>query len=426
MTVLLKRRALLAGGIGIAGAIVGANSRRTERLRAGLVRSRLLATPRDPLHVAMLDDHAVRIAPLVPEIESALGRRLSIEALDAERLYANFTIDLLQQTGRYDAVSMNDAWIPYFGRRGYLTAVPAFDQPNLRPTYPSQIQRYARGVDGTELVAYPWTFDFTSFAVRRALGLKGWNESWSDAFPVLQGVAGERWGVALEQSSSAAETFRAILLSFGSDLVGLRTHEPMLDGYAALRALETTVRLSKLAGEQVAMGRALDQVPGLAVNDQIDVAPVLWASDSQALWASGGWDLELLPAGREGQAETTGTFWMWGVPAGAPSVDKARSFVQLMTSVEMQSRLWSETGLLPAHRAAINGGWDPGGEVRKALTLRALDRARYRPQLRSFRTLMEIAGKMVVDTITANDGVQQHVELANEQMREALVQEGEL
>jgi spermidine/putrescine-binding protein len=426
MTVLLKRRALLAGGLGVAGAFVGANSRRTDRLRAGLVRSRLLATPRDPLHVAMLDDHAARIAPLVPEIEAALGRRLAIEALGVERLYANFTIDLLQQTGRYDVVSMNDAWIPYFGRRGYLTAVPAFDQSNVRPTYPAQIQRYARGVDGTELVAYPWTFDFTCFGVNQDLDLRGWDASWSDAFPALKDVPGERWGVALEPTSSAAETYRAILLSFGSDLVALRTHEPMLDGYAALRALETTVRLAKLSGEQAAMGRALDQVPGLALNDQIDVAPVLWASDSRALWELGAWDLELLPAGREGQAQATGTFWMWGVPAGAPSVDKARSFVELMTSAGMQARLWTETGLLPAHRAAINGTWNPGGDVLKALTLRALDRARFRPQLRSFRTLMEIAGRMVTDTITANDGVQQHVEQANEQMHQALVQEGEL
>ena len=61
----------------------------------------------------------------------------------------------------------------------------------------------------------------------------------------------------------------------------------------------------------------------------------------------------------------------------------------------------------------------------KALTLRALDRTRFRPQLRSFRTLMEIAGKMVSDTIAAGDGVQQHVELANQQMRDALVLEGE-
>ena len=241
--------------------------------------------------------------------------------------------------------------------------------------------------------------------VSRNLGLSAWSDTWSDAFPVLAGVPGERWGIALEPSSSAAETYRAILLSFGSDLVGQRTHQPMLDSYAALRALETTVRLAKLAGPQVAMNRTLDQVPRLAGDGSIDVAPVLWASDSAALWVSGGWDLELLPAGRVGHAQTTGTFWMWGVPAGAPSVDSARRFVQLMTSVGVQSRLWSDAGLLPAHRAAINGAWDPGGEALKALTLRALDRTRFRPQLRSFRTLMEIAGKMVSDTIAAGDGV---------------------
>ena len=53
---------------------------------------------------------------------------------------------------------------------------------------------------------------------------------------------------------------------------------------------------------------------------------------------------------------------MWGVPAGAPSVAKARQFVQLMTSPEIQCKLWNATGLLPATRTAINRAWDPGGE----------------------------------------------------------------
>jgi hypothetical protein len=39
---------------------------------------------------------------------------------------------------------------------------------------------------------------------------------------------------------------------------------------------------------------------------------------------------------------------------------------------------------------------------------------------------MEIAGQMVVDTLNTNDGAEAHVRHANEQMREALIQEGEL
>ena len=60
----------------------------------------------------MLDRHAQRLQPLVPEIERSLNRRLQIDALPAEQLYGNYTIDLLQQTGRYDIVSINDHWIP--------------------------------------------------------------------------------------------------------------------------------------------------------------------------------------------------------------------------------------------------------------------------------------------------------------------------
>jgi len=425
MTVVLSRRALLAGGLGLAGAIIGSNAQRARRLRSDLVRSRLLAAPRNPLYVAMLDEHAARIAPLVPEIEAALGRRLSIESLGAEQLYANFTIDLLQQTGRYDAVSMNDAWIPYFGRRGYLTAVPDVEASETGPTYPPVILESTRSVDGTELVAYPWTFDYTCSAVSRTLGLEGWSDNWTTAFPEWA-TAEARYGVALQPPSSAAETYRAILMIYGGELVLPRTHEPGLDSYAATRALETTVRLAKLADVQTSLSRPLDQVAQLAVGGQIDFAPVLWASDSSPLWTADSWDIELIPAGRVGHAATTGTFWMWGVPAGAPSVGKARQFVQLMTSPSIQGKLWNSTGLLPTTRSAINGEWEPGADAMKRLTLAALDRCRFRPQLRSFRSLMDIAGQMVADTLNANDGAEVHVERANELMREALIQEGEL
>jgi ABC-type glycerol-3-phosphate transport system substrate-binding protein len=425
MTVVLSRRALLAGGLGLAGAIIGSNAQRARRLRSDLVRSRLLAAPRNPLYVAMLDEHAARIAPLVPEIEAALGRRLSIESLGAEQLYANFTIDLLQQTGRYDAVSMNDAWIPYFGRRGYLTAVPEVEQAETGPTYPPVILESARGVDGTELVAYPWTFDYTCSAVSQALGLTYWSDNWTTTFPDLA-RAGARYGVAVQPPSSAAETYRAILMSYGGELVLPHTHEPGLDTYAATRALETTVRLAKLADVQTSLGRPLDQLAQIAVIGQVDFAPVLWASHSSSLWTAGSWDIELVPAGRIGHAATTGTFWMWGVPAGAPSVGKARQFVQLMTSPSIQGKLWNSAGLLPATRTAINGEWEPGGDEMKRITLAALDRCRFRPQLRSFRSLMDIAGQMVADTLNANDGAGLHVERANDLMREALIQEGEL
>jgi hypothetical protein len=421
----LNRRAVLAGGLALGGAIIGAKTNRTQSLRSNLGRSRILSVSREPLLVAMLDSHAARIAGLVPEIESALDRRLSIEALSADQLYANYTIDLLQQTGRYDAVSMNDAWIPYFGRRGYLTEVPALQQSETRPSYPEQIRVSARGLDGTDFVAYPWTFDFSCAAVASKLDLDDWSANWTRFFPAAASIPGLRYGVAMRSPLSGAETFRAILLSYGDDLVALSTNQPRLDGYAATRALETTIRLARLADTQVSMNRSLAQLPSLASSGQVDVIPVVWAADCRELWASGAWDFGRVPVGRVRHGFTGATSWMWGVPAGAPSVDKARQFVELMTRTDVQARLWNISGLLPATRPAINGTWDPGGDLLKRLTLGALDHSHFRPQLRAFRSLMRIAGQMVTDVLSGADSEARRV-LANEQMREVLIQEGEL
>lgn len=421
----LNRRAVLTGGLAFGGAVIGASTNGRQSLRSNLGRSRILSISREPLLVAMLDRHATQIAGLVPEIESHLDRRLSIEALSADQLYANFTIDLLQQTGRYDAVSMNDAWIPYFGRRGYLTEVPALEQRDSQPIYPEQIRVSARGIDGTELVAYPWTFDFSCAAITGNLGLEHWSVNWTRFFPATASVPDIRYGVALRAPLSAAETFRAILLSFGDDLVSPRTNQPRLDSYAATRALATTVRLAKLGDIQISVNRTLGQLPGQALDRQVDVLPVVWAADCRGLWDAGAWEFDRVPVGRIGHAFTGATSWMWGVPAGAPSVDKARQFVQLMTGPEMQARLWNSSGLLPATRPAINGTWEPGGETLRRLVLTALDHSQFRPQLRAFRSLMEIAGQMVVDTLAGDDGEERRL-LANDQMRAVLVQEGEL
>ena len=170
----------------------------------------------------------------------------------------------------------------------------------------------------------------------------------------------------------------------------------------------------------------MSRLPAMAADGSINALPVIWASDSNSLWAADSWDIQVLPAGRARRATGSATFWMWGVPAGAPSVDKARNFVRWMTSPDLQSRLWQSTGLLPATRSAMNGRWDPGGDAMKRLTLQALDRCRFRPQLRSFRLLMDIAGQMVEDAIMGDHGPQQYRLQANEEMRSVLSREGEL
>ena len=416
---------MLAAGLGVAGAITGVKSRQTERRLERENRTRTRTVERDPLLVAILDGHKARLEPLLPDIESAIGRSMAIEALPASELYGNYTIDLLQQTGRYDVVSMIDTWIPYFGRRGYLTAVPELSSDALKPTYPIPILNSCTGVDGTELVAYPWTFDYACSAMNANGASIEWSSTWQDFFRAAN-ASQLRIGAAFGSPDSAAESFRAILLSFGTDLINVKTHEPSLAEYAARRALETSQRLARASDLQASLSRNLVELPGLATSGAIDLAPVVWASDTRTLWADASWELRLIPSGRTGYSKTCGSAWMWGVPAGAPSVDVARRFVQYMISNATQVRLWPETGLLPATRSAINSAWDPGGESLRSLTLRAIDHLQFAPKIRSFRTVMELAEQMTIDAISANDSDERRLLVTNEQMRDVLQQEGEL
>jgi ABC-type glycerol-3-phosphate transport system substrate-binding protein len=422
----IDRRAFVAAGLGIAGAAVGLKARESPTIRGNIARTRSIAQRRDPLLVAMLDRHATRMSTLVPEIEARLDRRLSIESLPATELYANYTIDLLQQTGRYDVVSMSDAWLPYFGRRGYLTAVPDLDDEESSPTFPTQILQAATGIDGTERVAYPWTTDFACLASRAEIASGVTGDNWVDWFRRLDALGSPRVGMALRPPASAAETFRAVLLSYGGDLVESEAHTPALDRYPARRAMESVVRLIGFDDPEMATTRSLQQLPELAAEGPFDLLPVIWASDARPLWESGQWALRLIPDGMMGKAVSSVAFWMWAVPAGAPNVEAARSFVELLTGPDMQGRLWPEAGLLPATRAALNSEWTPGGEAARRLALDAVDHARFQPRIRSFRALMDICGRALVDTIQAGDSNDERRLAANEQMRAVLTQEGEL
>ncbi len=422
----MTRRAILTAGIAASGAIFGAIAsgqlQDGANDRSNLGRIRLESASRDPLLMAMLDRHASRLAPMLPELEEIIGRRVSIEALTFDQLYANFTIDLLQQTGRYDVVSMCDAWIPYFGRAGYFSEVQMTEQTGGPRTYPVKVLTAATGIDDTPLVAHPWTIDFTCSAFKSGVVFPDWI-AYARA---LSDSPDTRLAIPAQAGGNAADAFRAMALSYGQDVIEPIDHEPGLNRYGSQRAMAMLFQFATRADIGASLERTWSQMPALGIAGDVDHLPLILASDLGGLVANPDWSVQLVPQGRVDRQRTSGRIWMLAVPAGAPALDEARIAVQWLTSTRVQERLWSGANLLPATRPAINSAWPSGSDRMQRLILDALDTMQPIPRLRSFQYVMEITGQMV-PTALQNPKETEHVlDDANSRAREVLIEEGEL
>lgn len=418
----MTRRIALTAGLATAGAVVGVRLDDEAAERSSLGRSAILSASRKPLQIAMLDQHANRLLSVIPELETVIQRQVTIEALTFDQLYSNFAIDLLHQTGRYDVVSMCDAWMPFFGQEGYFSNVEMGDEVGGDRTYPVRVLEAATGIDGTPLIAHPWTMDFACSALKAGELVFDW-VTYSRA---LEDDPGIRVAIPAESGTNAANAFRALALAFGQDVINAETHEPGLNTYGSNRAMAILSRLATRADVTTSLARTWSQMPALGIAGDVDYLPLILASDLGGLVVDPAWSVQLLPEGRVNRRRTSGQVWMLAVPAGAPALEEARVAVRWFTSTEIQQRLWSEASLLPVTRPAINAPWPKGSERMRLLMLDALDALEPIPRLRSFQYVMELIGELIPAVLQDPANMISLMADSDERARAILFEEGEL
>lgn len=424
MSTRLSRRVILTSGLAVAGTL--AIPRIDPPDNTIRTRNPALGRPaaRDPLYLAMLDTHAARLAPILGELELILDRRFEIDALSANDLYAAYTIDLLQQTGRYDVVSIVDEWMPFFGRRGYLTDVPDLTEDGA-DAYPPLVRDAAAGIDGTPFVVWPWTVDLTCLF---------WNAdqvqinpgSWSDFFLSNPDQSGIPTQIPLNTPEAAAQCFRNVMLSFGKDLVDPTSHMPTMNSYEATRALETVKRLAARATPETALSVDEQTIFSSLQSGTTAVGTFLEASASWGLWPGANRRSALIPEGRPGTRISDASVWMLGVPAGAPNLDEARELVVAMTSAAVQSRLWPETGLIPAISEVLEREWATNAAALWVTVAQGLATGAVWPRMRSFRDVMTLAGEMVRSAVQGIGATETLLAAAQEAMLAEIKQENEI
>ncbi len=226
-------------------ALAGSETGRRRSLRAG-------AQDNAPLAIAMLDEHAKRLDPLIDALSERQETEIDVTPLSYGELYSEVSIALTQRSPTFDVVSLDDAWIPQFA--SFLTPV-AIDSESSDRIVPIAVE-LARYPEDAANCGLPWLGDSQFFATRPAwLGEVGaaepvtWNETVDSAISVGASLDAEEksagFAISTLSPRSLVDSFLPILRGCGTDLIDPETSVPQLDTPAALEAVAFFQQLAK-------------------------------------------------------------------------------------------------------------------------------------------------------------------------------------
>lgn len=443
----VTRRRLVQGSAAVGAAVLGCG--RIRRVSAEPKAPAAVAAPvrqgGGSMTIAILDDDLPKAQPLIDEYQAAHNITVNAHGLPYQTLLEQLTISLAQGSGDYDAVSMDDPWMPLFAGGGFLRNL---DELMVR----QGLQRDADFVPellalgdfptGTGLRGIPWIGNVQVFAHRsdvlRELNLSvpaTWDEVLANARVIADARASAGlFGFALrgQPTNPAATSFLPVLRGHGVDVFqSNEVFEPQLETDQAMAAMRVHLELAKLAPPGVEnVGHeelSANMYTGRAAQSG-DVWPnqLLQIYDDKLSDVVGLVDVGPEPAqAGVAPASMTGN-WLWGIPQGSKNAERGLDFIAWMTAPEQQRRLLLEQNI-PATRTSVLE--DPEAIARLPFLPGLLNAARTsvpRPRTQFYIGVEEILGRYVAQAIIGETSGEDALSDANSEIRDLMMREGEL
>ena len=431
---MVSRRAIVRAAVGFGAASVVRPVRATHRSQAG-----------SHLTFALKTDDLARVQPLLDDYSRATNVTIVAESFPQDQLYEKLNINLIQSTGAYDVVSVDDPWMPLFAGGEYLVNLQQMLDVAGRPLEPGFVPELLALGDfpiGSGLRGLPWVGNVQVFAHRAdvlaELGLAV-PETWeqvltnADAIQELKGADGVYgFGLRGMRGNAAATSFLPILRGHGVNIFASDVDfEPRLTSAAALRAIRLHLELAKRCPPGVENTGHVEQGRNLAegrIAQAADIWPdqLLQTFDPAVSRVVGAVAAGAEPA-RSGTAPTnmTGT-WLLAIPEGSDRADLALEFILWLTAPAQQKRLLLERGV-PATRTDVLV--DPEAIARLPFLpglLEAAKNAVPRPRTQYYPGVEEILGRKVAEAIAGIIPGDEAMRQANTEIRALMVREGEL
>ena len=370
---------------------------------------------------------------LAVEQYKAQNAGLEVERLELTGggLLEKVTIAMREKSGAYDVIMLDDPWAVEFMANGWLADLDKLgggvDQDFVEPA--RDVSRYPVG--SGPFYAVPFVGNVELFAYRKDLfdkhGLAK-PASWTEVLAAAKTIKENEDGVSGvvfrgKKANPIVTGFLPILWAHGARIVG-ETGEASLDSAAALDALELYLQLKDYAPAGVETYNATE-VRDALMQGTTAMTIELWPSWAPALddpaksKVPNKIEIMAAPGQVQGPAPMLGA-WLLAVPADSENPERARDFIDFLTTAEMQKTLALEVGTPPT-RSSVYADPEVVGTYRwYPAQVEALQNAQPRPRITQWSRVETILGDYLQLALIGEMEPQEALADANDKIARAL------
>lgn len=402
-------------------------------LLAGSVLAGAVAAKAETLVIAGRDGSFGDALSLAVDRYKAANPGLEVERLELTGggLLEKVTIAMREKSGAYDVIMLDDPWAVEFMSNGWLADLDTLGGGVTEDFVEAtrNVSRYPVG-SGPHY-AVPFVGNVELFAYRKDLfdkhGLAK-PASWTDVLTAARTIneaEADVSGVVFrgKKANPIVTGFLPILWAHGARIVG-EDGTAQFDSPASVEALKLFLDLKAYAPQGVETYNSTE-VRDALMQGTTAITIELWPSWAPSLddpaksRVPGKIEIMAAPGQVQGPAPMLGS-WLLAVPADAKNAERARDFIDFVTSEEMQKTLALEIGLPPT-RASVYADADVIAKYRwYPAQFEALQNAQPRPRTPQWSRIETILGDYLQLALIGEMSPEEAVSEAHERIARAL------
>ncbi len=381
------------------------------------------------------------IKSVIPDWQNKTGNKVELIELPYSDLQTKVFTDAQAAAGSYDAIFIDDPWMPFLASNNYLTALdslgyqadPDFVQKSLDvASWPPPTGPRLPGTPADakpKLYAIPALGNVQLFWYRKDLiptppaTIKDMMDAVTKLSDPSKGVYG--YTVRGKKGNPDVTDFNAWNWSYGGDIFD-NSWKVIVNGPKSVQALKDELSMAKISPPGVANADADEQA--IALLNGSTAAGIIWPAynaqidDPSKSKVSGKIAVIPFPKG-EKQTSQLGN-WLLGIPTAAKNKKAALDFITYATSASVMKQWVGATGVPPTRTSVFNDPdlvkkywWQPAN-------LTALQNATWRPRLPEWSKVEDILGTHLSQAIAGDTDAQSALDAAAKEITDVMTAAG--
>lgn len=381
------------------------------------------------------------IKSVISDWQGKTGNKVELIELPYSDLQTKVFTDAQAGAGSYDAIFIDDPWMPFLASNNYLTALdslgytadPDFVQKSLDvASWPPPTGPRLPGTSKTaapKLYAIPALGNVQLFWYRKDMiptppaTIQDMMAAVSKLADASKGVYG--YTVRGKKGNPDVTDFNAWNWSYGGDIFD-DNWKVIVNAPKSVQALKDELSMAKISPPGVANADADEQA--IALLNGSTMAGIIWPAynaqidDASKSKVAGKIAVVPFPKG-EKQTSQLGN-WLLGIPTAAKNKKAALDFMVYSTSAPVMKKWVNDTGVPPTRTSVFNDAdlvkkfwWQPAN-------LTALQNATWRPRLPEWSKVEDILGTHLSQAIAGDVDAQTALNAAAKEITDVMTTAG--